>query len=83
MMLRKVSIDEVGKRKFNSHVFEDNWASRKTLEKVGFVYQPDIKRENVKDGKVINIWVFRLYLSDEDIAKQEIIAEATPLPSLA
>ncbi|KAI8606506.1 acyl-CoA N-acyltransferase [Dissophora ornata] len=83
MMLRKVSIDEVGKRKFNSHAFEGNWASRRTLEKAGFVYQPDLEKTVVKDGKDINIWVFRMTLTDEDIAKQGAIAEATPAPSLA
>ena len=83
MMLRKVSIDEVKKRKFNSFVFEGNWASRRTLEKAGFVYQPGLKKMVVKDGKDINNWVFRMILTDEDIAKYGIIAEATPAPSLA
>ncbi|KAF8975982.1 hypothetical protein BGZ46_008677 [Entomortierella lignicola] len=82
MMLRKVSIDEIGKRKFNSHAFVGNWASRRTMEKAGFVFQPDIQKSNVKYGKVFHLWVFRLYLTDEDVQNLEVIEEATPLPSL-
>ncbi|KAG0002707.1 hypothetical protein BGZ65_002395 [Modicella reniformis] len=82
MMLRKISIDQVGKRKFNGHAFEGNWASRRTMEKAGFVFQPDIQKIVFKDGKEIKIWTLRLYLTEEDIANLEIIPEATPLPSL-
>ncbi|KAF9107210.1 hypothetical protein BGX27_008843 [Mortierella sp. AM989] len=80
MILRKVSIDAVGKRKFNAHTFEGNWASRKTLEKAGFVYHPEIQRKILKDDREVSLWVFRLYLTDEDIEKQEVVVEATPLP---
>ncbi|KAF9183734.1 hypothetical protein BGZ51_003838 [Haplosporangium sp. Z 767] len=83
LMLQEVSINKVGKRKFNATVFEGNWASRKTLEKAGFVYQPDIHKKAVKAGKELNLWIFRLVLTDEDIAQREVIMQATPLPSLA
>ncbi|KAK3814141.1 MAG: acyl-CoA N-acyltransferase [Benniella sp.] len=82
MMLMRISIDQIGKRKFNSRAFEGNWASRKTLEKVGFVYQPDIERTVVKDGKEIKLWTVRWILTEEDVANLEPIAEATPQPSL-
>ncbi|KAG0201457.1 hypothetical protein BGX28_005710 [Mortierella sp. GBA30] len=82
LLLQEVSIKEVGKRKFNSHAFPGNWASRRTMEKAGFVYQPQLSQKVVKDGKEIDLWVLRLYLTEEDIAKREVIVEATPSPSL-
>ncbi|KAF9123687.1 hypothetical protein BGW39_008776 [Mortierella sp. 14UC] len=83
MMLYRVSLIEVGKRKFNAHAFIGNWASRKTLEKVGFVVQEDMHGTIVKEGKEIPRWVLRLYVIDEDVARWgEEIREATPLPSL-
>ncbi|KAF9357525.1 hypothetical protein BGX26_003595 [Mortierella sp. AD094] len=82
VILRKVSIDEIGKRKFNSYTFEGNWPSRRTLEKAGFVFQPDIQRKRTKENREINLWVYRLYLTEEDISKLEIVEEAVPLPSL-
>lgn len=78
MMLKRVSIDEVGKRKFNAHAFEGNWASRRTLEKAGFVIQPDIHVTRVKDGKEINLWTMRLFLTEKDAANYEVIPEETP-----
>ncbi|KAF9089207.1 hypothetical protein BGX23_006856 [Mortierella sp. AD031] len=82
MMLYRVSMVEVGKRKFNSHAFVGNWASRKSMEKIGFVVQEDMKRSGVKDGKEIQMWVLRLYLTDEDVANWDVVPEATPLLSL-
>ncbi|KAF9912514.1 hypothetical protein EC991_010601 [Linnemannia zychae] len=83
MMLYRVSLTEVGKRKFNAHAFLGNWASRNTLEKVGFVVQEDIHGTIVRDGIEILRWVLRLYMTDEDVARWgEEICEATPLPSL-
>lgn len=83
MMLYRVSVTECGKRKFNSFAFEGNWASRRTLEKVGFVVQEDMTRSIVKYGKTIPQWVLRLYLTEEDVKRWEKeTLEATPLPSL-
>ncbi|KAF9297713.1 hypothetical protein BGZ88_009252 [Linnemannia elongata] len=83
MMLYRVSVTECGKRKFNSFAFEGNWASRRTLEKVGFVVQEDMNRSIVKYGKTIPQWVLRLYLTEEDVKRWEKeTLEATPLPSL-
>ncbi|KAG0361415.1 acyl-CoA N-acyltransferase [Gamsiella multidivaricata] len=82
MILWKVSVMEVGKRKFNGRAFEGNWASRKTMEKVGFVLQPDIHDKRIKDNKTVNLWTLRLYLTEEDVANHVPVAEATPLPSL-
>ncbi|KAF9021858.1 hypothetical protein BGZ52_001401 [Haplosporangium bisporale] len=81
-MLQEVSIKELGKRKFNAHAFHDNWASRRILEKVGFVHQPDREASVVKNGQTLKMWVFRMYLSEEDIANREVVEEAIPLPSL-
>ncbi|KAG0261011.1 hypothetical protein BG011_001430 [Mortierella polycephala] len=83
LMLQEVSISKVGKRKFNATTFEGNWASRRTLEKAGFVYQPDIHKKAVKAGKELNLWIFRLVLTEKDIAQREVIMQATPLSSLA
>jgi RimJ/RimL family protein N-acetyltransferase len=83
MMLYRISVVEAGKRKFNSFAFVDNWASRRTLEKVGFVVQDDMSRSIVKYGTTIPQWVLRLYLTEEDVERwgKETI-EAKPLPSL-
>jgi len=78
LMLQELAVKEFGKRKFNAHAYVDNWASRRTLEKVGFVYQPDREASVVKNGQTIKMWVFRMYLSEEDVAKQEVVAEAVP-----
>ncbi|KAG0274774.1 hypothetical protein BGZ95_009483 [Linnemannia exigua] len=81
IMLYRVSVVEVGKRKFNAHAFVGNYASRKTLEKVGFVVQENMSGTIVKDGKEIPRWVLRLYLTDEDVARWgEEIHKATPIP---
>ncbi|KAF9390826.1 hypothetical protein CPB97_008343 [Podila verticillata] len=82
LMLQEVSIKELGKRKFNSHAFHDNWASRRILEKAGFIHEPDREASLVKNGKTIKMWVFRMYLSEEDVANREMVEEAIPLPSL-
>ncbi|KAF9320591.1 hypothetical protein BG003_005563 [Podila horticola] len=82
IMLQDVAIKELGKRKFNAHAFHDNWASRRILEKAGFVHQPDREASVVKGGQTIKMWVFRMYLNEEDIANREVVEEAVPLPSL-
>ncbi|KAF9174825.1 hypothetical protein BGX21_009122 [Mortierella sp. AD011] len=82
VILRRISIDEVGKRKFNAHTFAENWPSRRTLEKAGFVFQPEIQKSHIVAGGEIKLWVYRMYLTDEDISKMEIVEEAVPLPSL-
>ncbi|CAO3567405.1 unnamed protein product [Mortierella alpina] len=82
LLLQEVSIKEVGKRKFNGHVFAGNWASRKTMEKAGFVHQPHMTVKVHRNGEEIDLWVMRLYLAEEDVSKLEVMVEATPLPSL-
>ncbi|GJJ75270.1 hypothetical protein EMPS_07628 [Entomortierella parvispora] len=81
LVLQEISIKEVGKRKYNSCANVGNWASRKTMEKVGFVVQPDIQI-GLKDGVEVHQWRLRLYLTEEDLATREVAIEATPLPSL-
>ncbi|KAF9396299.1 hypothetical protein CPC16_003267 [Podila verticillata] len=83
LMLYESAVKEFGKRKFNAHAFVDNWASRRTLEKVGFVHQPDREASVVKNGQTLKMWVFRMYLSEEDVTKQEAVAEVVPLHSLS
>lgn len=82
LMLQDVSIKEVGKRKFNGHAHVGNWASRRTMEKAGFVNCPELEKVSIKEGKEIPTWTLRLILSEEDLAKREVVKEATPLPSL-
>ncbi|KAF9575685.1 hypothetical protein EC968_002249 [Mortierella alpina] len=82
LLLQEVPIKEVGKRKFNGHVFVGNWASRKTMEKAGFVHQPHLTDTATRNGEKIDMWVMRLYLTEEDVAKREVMVEAVPLPSL-
>ncbi|KAG0046984.1 hypothetical protein BGZ83_007866 [Gryganskiella cystojenkinii] len=81
LMLQEISMKEVGKRKYNSFAFVGNWASRKTMEKAGFVVQPELKASK-KDGVDLEQWRLRLYLTDEHLATREVAVEATPLPSL-
>jgi hypothetical protein len=56
------------------------------MEKVGFVVQEEdgveLRKTIVKNGKEIEMWVLRLYLTDVDVEGWEIVQEATPLPSL-
>ncbi|KAF9299468.1 hypothetical protein BGZ74_008912 [Mortierella antarctica] len=82
LMLQELAIKEFGKRKFNAHTFVDNWGSRRILEKVGFVHQPDREASVVKNGQTIRMWVFRMYLSEEDMATREVVEEAVPLSAL-
>ncbi|KAG0276786.1 hypothetical protein BGZ95_007041 [Linnemannia exigua] len=88
MMLHRVSMVEVGKRKFNAHAFLGNHASRRTMEKIGFVVQQEADEEGkklqraVKNGEEIPMWSLRLYVTDEDVERWEVVPEATPLPSL-
>ncbi|KAI1312609.1 hypothetical protein EDD11_002918 [Mortierella claussenii] len=84
ILLLRTSILEVGKRKFNSHAFVGNWASRKTMEKAGFVHQPDLDKTKLYKGKEISLWTFRLYITEQDVVDRErnAIVEATPLPTL-
>ncbi|KAG0046983.1 hypothetical protein BGZ83_007865 [Gryganskiella cystojenkinii] len=79
LMLQEISIKEVGKRKYNSTAFVGNWASRKTMEKAGFVVQPELKISK-KDGVDREMWRLRLYLTDEHLATREVAVEATPSP---
>jgi len=73
---------EVGKRKFNAHAFVGNTASRRTMEKIGFVVQEGQQKTMIKNGTEIPAWILRLYVTDEDVANWELVPEATPLPSL-
>ncbi|KAG0290721.1 hypothetical protein BGZ96_005829 [Linnemannia gamsii] len=86
LLLHRISIIECGKRKFNAHAFIGNHASRRIMEKVGFVVQEkdgeEVKETTVKNGKEIEMWVLRLYLTDADVEGWEKVQEATPLPSL-
>lgn len=86
LLLHRVSMVECGKRKFNAHAFIGNNASRRTMEKVGFVVQErdgvEVKETTVKNGKEVEKWVLRLYLTDADVEGWEMVQEATPLPSL-
>ncbi|OAQ29022.1 acyl-CoA N-acyltransferase [Linnemannia elongata AG-77] len=84
LLLHRISMVEVGKRKFNAHAFIGNYASRRILEKTGFVVQEGEEWEKtiVKNGKEIRMWVLRLTVSDEDVEKWELVEEAKPLDSL-
>ncbi|KAF9428424.1 hypothetical protein BGZ94_002443 [Podila epigama] len=82
LLLQEVSIKEVGKRKFNARAFQGNWASRKTMEKVGFVFHEEILLKN-RAGEMVPSWTMRLVLTDEDLARREVLEQATPLPELA
>ncbi|KAG0217750.1 acyl-CoA N-acyltransferase [Mortierella sp. GBAus27b] len=82
IVLKRIPIDEIGKRKFNAHAFVGNMASRRTMEKVGFVIQSDIEKTKTKDDREVKLWTLRLYLTEEDVANMEVVPEATPLPSL-
>ena len=82
LLLQEVANKEVGKRKFNGHVLAGNWASRKTMEKAGFVHQPHMTEKVTRHGEEIDKWTMRLYLTEEDVSKREIMVEASPLPSL-
>ncbi|KAG9062556.1 hypothetical protein KI688_005471 [Linnemannia hyalina] len=84
LLLHRVSMVEAGKRKFNAHAFIGNYASRRIMEKVGFVVQEGEgwERTVVKNGKEIRMWVLRLSVSDEDVEKWELVEEAEPLDSL-
>ncbi|GJJ74441.1 hypothetical protein EMPS_06799 [Entomortierella parvispora] len=77
LMLQDISIKEAGKRKFNAHAHIGNWASRRTLEKAGFVYLSEVHLHGLQ------IWRFRQYLTEEDLAVREVAVEAVPLPSLS
>lgn len=81
LVMQEISIKEVGKRNYNSAANVGNWASRRTMEKAGFVVQPDI-RIGHKDGVEVPQWRLRLYLTDETLTTREVVAEATPLSSL-
>lgn len=76
LMLQEISIREVGKRKFNAHCHVGNWASRRTLEKAGFVFLAQVQLHGQ------NYWRFRQYLTDENLATREVAVEAIPLVSL-
>ncbi|KAG0039907.1 hypothetical protein BGZ82_006164 [Podila clonocystis] len=82
LMLQEVSIKEVGKRKFNGRAHVGNWASRRTMEKAGFVNYPELETITIKDGKEVPTWTLRLILTEKDLAKRELVEEAVPLPSL-
>ncbi|KAF9132765.1 hypothetical protein BGW39_011347 [Mortierella sp. 14UC] len=88
MMLHRVSMVEVGKRKFNAHAFLGNYGSRRIMEKIGFVVQQEADEEGkklqrvVKNGAEIAMWTLRLYVTDEDVERWEVVPEATPLASL-
>jgi len=76
LMLQEISIREVGKRKFNAHCHVGNLASRRTLEKAGFVYLTEVHLHGIQ------LWRFRQYLTDDDLATREVAVEAIPLASL-
>lgn len=82
LMLQEVSIKEVGKRKITGHAHVGNWASRRTMEKAGFVNYPELETITIKDGKEIPTWTLRLILTEEDLDQREVVEEAVPLPSL-
>lgn len=84
LLIHRVSMVECGKRKFNAHAFIGNYASRRIMEKAGFVVQEGKgwERTTVKNGKEIRMWVLRLSVSDEDVEKWELVEEAKPLDSL-
>ncbi|KAG0339178.1 hypothetical protein BG004_006932 [Podila humilis] len=79
LILQEVAIKE-GKRNFNAYVFEGNWASRRTLEKAGFVYLPELDSKGPSSsGCKVNMWTLRLLLTaEEDIARREVVYEVAP-----
>ncbi|KAG0235454.1 hypothetical protein BGW42_005240 [Actinomortierella wolfii] len=82
LLIQEISIGKFGKRKFNAFAFEGNWASRRTLEKIGMIYCPDMGKTIVKHGVSIPCWRLRMFLSDEDVAKREKMEWAIPAPHL-
>ncbi|KAF9163238.1 hypothetical protein DFQ26_002793 [Actinomortierella ambigua] len=82
ILVQDVSINKLGKRKFNAFAFEGNWASRRTLERLGMSLCPEMGKNVDKDGATIPCWRLRMFLSDEDVAKREKVEWATPAPHL-
>ncbi|KAG0088352.1 hypothetical protein BGZ93_002390 [Podila epicladia] len=82
LMLQEVSIKEAGKRKIIGHAHIGNWASRRTMEKAGFVNYPELETITIKDGKEIPTWTLILILTEEDLEQREVVEEAVPSPSL-
>ncbi|KAG0333785.1 hypothetical protein BG000_008874 [Podila horticola] len=82
LVLQEVSIKEVGKRKFNGRAHVGNWASRRTMEKAGFVHYPELETTTIKDGKEVPTWTLKLIVTEEDLARREVVEEAVPFPSL-
>ncbi|KAF9973976.1 hypothetical protein BGZ73_002756 [Actinomortierella ambigua] len=82
ILVQDVSINKLGKRKFNGFVFEGNWASRRTLEKVGLSHCPEMGKTIIKDGVTVQCWRMRMFLSDEDVVKREKLEWASPAPHL-
>ncbi|KAI1317415.1 hypothetical protein EDD11_008479 [Mortierella claussenii] len=83
LMLHRVSMLEVGKRKFNAHVCLGNVASRRVLEKAGFkILKKEKHTTVVKNGVEMPLWTLRLYVTDEEVENWQVESEATPLASL-
>lgn len=64
VILHKIGYDIMGIKTFYGSSFANNWASRRTFEKVGFEYVEEqigaVKKR--RSGELIDIWIYELYL---------------------
>lgn len=58
--LREIGFAEFGLVKITAHVFADNAASAKVLEKCGFQQEGHLRKHYLKDGKYIDARLFAL-----------------------
>jgi RimJ/RimL family protein N-acetyltransferase len=57
------AFDELGLAKITAHVFAFNAASARVLQKCGFVQEGLLREHYLKDGKLIDAWLFALLKS--------------------
>jgi RimJ/RimL family protein N-acetyltransferase len=62
LLVYELGVKEFGIYKFVGDCFADNFASRKTFEKVGFVFDKEIKDEcrKIDTGEMKDIWYLKL-----------------------
>ncbi|KAF9911930.1 hypothetical protein EC991_001836 [Linnemannia zychae] len=83
LLLHRVSMLELGKRKFNAFVCLGNIPSRRVLEKAGFkILEKEKNTTVVKNGVEMPLWTLRLYVTDEEVGNWQVEPEAMPLASL-
>ena len=62
LLVYELGVKEFGIYKFVGGCFVDNFASRKTFEKVGFMFDKEIKDEcrKIDTGEMKDIWYLKL-----------------------